>query len=123
MCCEELGLVLDPVHIAACVCRPVVLYACVDIFKTFRRRCLLLALLFSPAVGPLFSPAVGLLFSPAVHSAPLDHRCGSAPEPRSCITSFWTSAFVFWLLVISFMFLSLLASRKYSLSSVLLRAA
>ena len=29
-------------------------YACVFITSSFRRRCLLLALLFSPAVGPLF---------------------------------------------------------------------
>ena len=106
------NLVLDPMHIVAC--------ACVFIFGSLRRRCLLLALLFLPAVGSVLSPAAGPFF-PAVVA--LFTCCGSAllssfhaavsplfslavtinpsrrSEPRSCIASFWTSAFVFWLLV------------------------
>ena len=82
-------------HIAACVRRPVDLHACVDIFlKSPRRRCLLLALLFSPAVGPLFSPAVGPLFSPAVSHLRVVLslvRASRRSEPRSCIALFCTS--------------------------------
>ena len=47
--CEEHGLVLDQVHIVVCVRRRVVLYACAV------QRHLLLASLFSSAVGPLLS--------------------------------------------------------------------
>ena len=65
-CFEELDLVLVLMLIVSRVRRSVVLYFCVD---SFRRLCLLLAVLFSPAVGPLFSPAVGPLFF--IH-------CGSA---------------------------------------------
>ena len=78
-CCEELGLVLELVHIVARVRR---LSSCTTASTSsarFRRRCLLLALFFSPAVGPLFPASI-------MHRVvmDLDHasRC-SGPQPLS----------------------------------------
>ena len=130
-CCEELGLPLDLVHIVCACVTPSSCTAASSSSAPFVDIACCWHCSFHPLWVRSSQFSVSITLRVVLNLDHASRRSG----PRSCIASFWTSIMHRIVLdlsicllasclgIISVMFLSLLASRWYSSSSVLLRAA